>query len=56
MNYRELLKKYIRNVGEWESVTFLSHQPDYITDEEWAELRKLDAEVIDEVIDEVIRP
>ena len=43
MDYRELLKKYINHVGECEGITFLRYgeKPDFITDEEWAELQKI---------------
>jgi len=47
MDYRALLVKYINHVGYEEGSTFLVHQGHEIefTDEEWAELQVLDAEV-----------
>lgn len=54
MDYRQLLKKYIDHVGEYEGSTFLqdymrSNYPDMpdFTDEEWAELKKLEDEPLD---------
>lgn len=45
MNYRELLIKYIDHVGYREGVTFLSDgDSDCFTEEEFAELQKLDKE------------
>lgn len=51
MDHRQLLKKYIYHVGECEGTTFLSdlHRPlskyrEAFTDEEWAELQKLENE------------
>lgn len=49
MDYRQLLKKYINHVGAEEGTTFLAFKggwedsPEF-TDEEWAELQKLEAE------------
>lgn len=51
MDYRHLLKKYINHVGESEGSTSLGDHdrsalagmPEF-TDEEWAELQKLEAE------------
>ena len=55
MDYRTLLKKYIKHVGEIEGVTY-SGEHDYcskfFTEEEWAELRKLDTEVYQELLKE----
>jgi len=54
MNYRELLKKYIRLVGEEEGISFINPDPkwrrgeDYINDEEFKELLLLDREVYEE--------
>jgi hypothetical protein len=45
MDYRALLLKYINHVGECEGVTFIAdhhRRPDLFTDEEWAELCRLD--------------
>jgi len=51
MNYRELLKKYMDHVGECEGVTFVTHLNDAITvvftDEEVAELKKINAEIME---------
>lgn len=51
LNYKQLLKKYINHVGEHEGVTFLSDydrssypEMPIFTDEEWAELKRLDEE------------
>ena len=43
MDYKALLQKYIRHVGEEEGVTFIEdRKPEYATEEEWAELERLD--------------
>lgn len=46
VNHRELLRKYIRHVAESQGDTCLneSQRPDSVTDEEWAELKRLDAD------------
>ena len=47
MDYRELLKKYIRHVGEMEGIDFLGERwrpSDHITDEEWKTLNELSEE------------
>lgn len=47
MNYRDLLKKYMRLIGEAEGILFLSntHKTPEISDSEWDELLKLAKEV-----------
>jgi len=54
MDYRTLLKKYIRHVGDCEGTSFLSgwYRDGAFTDEEWAELTLLDREVEAEYDDE----
>lgn len=44
MNYKELLLKYINHVADNEGVTFIKDcfKGDGFTDDEWAELVKLD--------------
>ena len=47
MDYRELLIKYINHVGDSEGTVFLGYQelmPDYISADEYEELKRLDAE------------
>jgi len=54
MDYRTLLKKYIRHVGDCEGTSFLSgwYRDGAFTDKEWAELTLLDREVDAEYDDE----
>mgnify|MGYP001161876540 CR=1 FL=1 len=52
VNYRELLKKYIKHVGENEGVSFIGPHDNWIgifDDDEWQELLKIDNEMIKEV-------
>jgi hypothetical protein len=45
MDYRELLKKYIAHVAYYEGISFLrdmDRDASLFTDEEWAELKRLD--------------
>lgn len=47
MDYRDLLMKYIAHVGDRDGMTYLgpkSAPSQWINDEEWAELRKLNEE------------
>jgi len=51
MDYKELLKKYIRHVGDLEGVSFLGPQDKskFFSDSEWEELIKIDDEVAAEI-------
>lgn len=45
MNYRELLKKYMKHVGENEGIDYLRFvKPRHISEEEWKELLVLSLE------------
>lgn len=49
MDYRELLKKYIQHIIDEESDAYLAYPgwsgEDFFTAEEWAELKKCEAEM-----------
>lgn len=53
INYRNLLIRYIKVVGEQEGIDFLGNQPrdcrQWLTDEEWTELKKLSEEANEQV-------
>jgi len=57
MDYRDLLKKYIKHVGEIEGVDYLGEYDklDIFTDDEWSEVRKLSDEVYAEFCREIER-
>ena len=51
INYKRLLKKYIRHVGEYEGIDSIDnfyHMGKSFTHEEWEELVKLSKEVMNE--------
>lgn len=61
MDHRELLKKYIEHVSEYEGVSFLADHTrssydgmPVFTDEEWDELKKIESEI--EVYVPPVRP
>lgn len=55
LNYRNLLKKYIKHVGYIEGVDYLGEYDrgdednDFFNDDEWQEMRKLSEEVFSEL-------
>ena len=51
MNYRYLLKQYIKHVGEREGVSFLGpyERSDFFSDSEWKEMLEIDKEVLHEL-------
>lgn len=54
MNYQELLKAYIMHVAAHEGVSFLrdGDKTEYLTDEQWAELRCLEMQALSESLSE----
>lgn len=42
IDYRKLLIKYIHHVCQEEGTSFIDFKPDYISEEEWKELEKID--------------
>ncbi len=47
MNHRELLKKYMKLIMDWESVSFLDHASELdFTEEELEELKEIEKEVL----------
>ena len=52
MDYKELLKKYMKHVGAREGASFveseLGDRSDFFSDEEWKEIRKIDEEITKE--------
>ncbi len=53
MDYRDLLKKYMKHVGECEGIDYVGeydrHATNIFSDEEWAELRNISDEVYIEI-------
>lgn len=51
MNYRYLLKQYIKHVGEIEGVSYIDQysKSDFFSDSEWNEMLELDKEVVNEL-------
>jgi len=46
IDHRELLAKYLRHLHFEEGSVFLWDRPDFISTEEWEELKKLDTEAL----------
>ena len=48
MKYRDLIKKYMRNVSEAEGTLFVDYRNTWLTAEEYAALRRLAKEFMEE--------